>query len=69
MKAAVLYDINTPLQIERIALPNIENDQVRVRLVASGVCHSDWHVVKGEWPFIPIPIIQKSDCSTFNIEI
>ena len=57
MKAAVLYDINTPLQIERIALPNIENDQVRVRLVASGVCHSDWHVVKGEWPFIPIPII------------
>ena len=57
MKAAVLYDINTPLQIERIALPNIENDQVRVRLVASGVCHSDWHVVKGEWPFISIPII------------
>ena len=57
MKAAVLYDINTSLQIERIALPNIENDQVRVRLVASGVCHSDWHVVKGEWPFIPIPII------------
>ena len=37
MKAAVLYDINTSLQIERIALPNIENDQVRVRLVASGV--------------------------------
>ena len=57
MKAAVLYDINTPLQIERIALPNIENDQVRVRLVASGVCHSDWHVVKGEGPFISIPII------------
>ena len=57
MKAAVLYDINTSLQIERIALPNIENDQVRVRLVASGDCHSDWHVVKGEWPFIPIPII------------
>ena len=57
MKAAVLYDINTPLQIEQFALPNIENDQVRVRLVASGVCHSDWHVIKGEWPFIPVPII------------
>ena len=57
MKAAVLYDINTPLKIERMVLPNIENDQVRIRLVASGVCHSDWHVIKGEWPFIPIPII------------
>ena len=44
MKAAVLYDINTPLKIERMVLPNIENDQVRIRLVASGVCHSDWHV-------------------------
>ena len=38
MKAAVLYDINTPLQIEQFVLPDIEDDQVRVRLVASGVC-------------------------------
>ena len=57
MKAAVLYDINTPLQIEQFDLPNIEADQVRVRLMASGVCHSDWHVVKGEWPFVPLPTI------------
>ena len=40
MKAAVLYDINTPLQIESFNLPDIEDDQVRVRLIASGVCHS-----------------------------
>ena len=57
MKAAVLYDINAPLQIEQFVLPDIEDDQVRVRLVASGVCHSDWHVIKGEWPFISIQII------------
>ena len=57
MKAAVLYDINTPLQIEQFMLPDIADDQVRVRLVASGVCHSDWHVIKGEWPFVPIPTI------------
>ncbi|MEM7033815.1 MAG: Zn-dependent alcohol dehydrogenase [Chloroflexota bacterium] len=57
MKAAVLYDINTPLQIETFDLPDIEDDQVRVRLIASGVCHSDWHVIKGEWPFVPIPTI------------
>ena len=29
----------------------------RVRLIASGVCHSDWHIVKGEWPFFELPII------------
>lgn len=57
MKAAVLYDIKTPLQIEEFTLPNILPDQVRVRLVASGVCHSDWHVIKGDWPHIPVPTI------------
>ncbi len=50
MRAAVLYDANTPLQIEQFDLPDIAPDQVRVRLVASGVCHSDYHVIKGDWP-------------------
>ena len=53
MKAAVLYDINTPLKIERMVLPNIENDQVRIQLVASGVCHSDWHGNQGRVAFHP----------------
>ncbi|MEM7342870.1 MAG: alcohol dehydrogenase catalytic domain-containing protein [Chloroflexota bacterium] len=49
MKAAVLYAANTPLQIEHFDLPDIEDDQVRVRLEASGVCRSDWHIIKGDW--------------------
>ena len=57
MKAAVLYEINTPLKIEEFDLPDTGPNQVRVRLIASGVCHSDWHVVKGDWPQIPIPTI------------
>ena len=57
MKAAVLYEINTPLKIENFDLPDTGPNQVRVRIVASGVCHSDWHVVKGDWPHIPIPTI------------
>ena len=57
MKAAVLYEINTPLKIEEFDLPDTGPNQVRVRIVASGVCHSDWHVVKGDWPHIPIPTI------------
>ncbi len=55
MKAAVLYDFNTPLQIEQFDMPDIADDQVRVRLEASGVCHSDWHIVKGEWVDINRP--------------
>jgi S-(hydroxymethyl)glutathione dehydrogenase/alcohol dehydrogenase len=57
MQAAVLYKPNTPLRIEEFELPELGPRHVRVRLVASGVCHSDWHIVKGEWPHIPIPSI------------
>ncbi len=57
MKAAVLYEIDTHLKIEEFDLPDTRPNQVRVRLVASGVCHSDWHIVKGEWPHVRLPII------------
>ena len=57
MRAAVLYQPNTALVIEEFDLPPTGPHHVRVGLVASGVCHSDWHIVKGEWPHIPIPTI------------
>jgi S-(hydroxymethyl)glutathione dehydrogenase/alcohol dehydrogenase len=57
MRGAVLYEPNTALVIEEFDLPSIGSGHVLVRLVASGVCHSDWHIIKGEWPHIPIPAI------------
>jgi S-(hydroxymethyl)glutathione dehydrogenase/alcohol dehydrogenase len=57
MQGAVLYEPNTPLVVERFELPKPGPEHVRVKLVASGVCHSDWHVIKGDWPHIPIPSI------------
>ena len=55
MRAAVLYEARTPLRVEEFDLPDIGSTHVHVRLAASGVCHSDWHVVKGDWPHIPVP--------------
>ena len=57
MKAAVLYEVNKPLKIEEFELPETGADMIRVRLAAAGVCHSDWHVVKGDWPQHTIPCI------------
>lgn len=57
MKAAVLYEAKTPLKVEDFDLPETGSGQVLVKLMASGVCHSDWHVAKGDWPHIPIPTI------------
>ena len=58
MKAAVLYQPHESLKIEELDLAkNLDPDQVLVKLKASGVCHSDWHVIKGEWPHIPQPTV------------
>ncbi len=56
VKAAVMYEPNTPLKMEEIAFGDPGPGEVLVKMMASGVCHSDWHMVKGEWPSQP-PIV------------
>ncbi|MDQ1712699.1 MAG: S-(hydroxymethyl)glutathione dehydrogenase / alcohol dehydrogenase [Frankiaceae bacterium] len=46
-RAAVLTSTGTPLTIEEIDLAPTGADQVRVRLHATGVCHSDLSIVTG----------------------
>ncbi|MDX6533849.1 MAG: alcohol dehydrogenase [Gaiellales bacterium] len=47
MKAAVLYEFNTPLRVEEIETDPPGRGEVLVRFAASGVCHSDLHTVLG----------------------
>ncbi|MGB8404235.1 MAG: alcohol dehydrogenase catalytic domain-containing protein, partial [Mycobacterium sp.] len=49
-RAAVLREIGKPLQLEQIELAPIAPDQVRVRIAASGVCHSDLSQATGALP-------------------
>jgi S-(hydroxymethyl)glutathione dehydrogenase/alcohol dehydrogenase len=57
MKAAVLYEPNTPLKIEELDLNEPGPGEVLVKLMASGVCHSDWHIVKGDWTYHILPTV------------
>ena len=57
MKAAVLYEAKTPLRVEELELDEPGPGEVLVKMMASGVCHSDWHVVKGEWTFHELPSV------------
>jgi S-(hydroxymethyl)glutathione dehydrogenase / alcohol dehydrogenase len=50
--AAVLHEAGQPLQIEEIRLNEPSPTQVVVRLVGSGVCHSDLSVIRGTFPFM-----------------
>jgi Zn-dependent alcohol dehydrogenase len=47
MKAAVLYEPRKPLVIENLHLDPPKAGEVRIRVAANGVCHSDLHVMTG----------------------
>ena len=41
MKAAVLREVRTPLQIEEVSIGKPGPHEVLIRTAAAGVCHSD----------------------------
>jgi propanol-preferring alcohol dehydrogenase len=49
MKAAVLHEFKQPLAIEEIARPEPGPGEVRIEVEACGLCHSDLHVIDGDW--------------------
>lgn len=57
MKAAVLHETKTALKIEELDLNDPGPGEVLVKMMASGVCHSDWHVIKGDFPHIATPLV------------
>jgi succinate semialdehyde reductase (NADPH) len=56
MQAAVLSDVRTPLVIEELRHPHPKEGEVRIRVAACGVCHSDLHIATGDLPF-PKPCV------------
>lgn len=56
MKAAVLFEPGRPLVVEEVEIDPPRRGEVLVRIAATGVCHSDWHYVKGEWS-APLPAV------------
>jgi S-(hydroxymethyl)glutathione dehydrogenase/alcohol dehydrogenase len=56
MKAAVLREINKPLEIENVEHGKPGPREVLVRTVAAGVCHSDLHFQNGSYPY-PLPAV------------
>lgn len=61
MKAAVLHALAGPLSIDEIAKPEAGAGEVLIQVAACGVCHSDLHLVRGEWdllkPITKIPLV------------
>ena len=54
--AAVFTGVSRPLAVERIELDPPRRDEVLVRLLSSGICHSDLSFIDGSWP-APLPMV------------
>jgi len=58
MKAAVVHAFDQPLSIEEVPVPEPGPGDILVRIAASGVCHTDLHAARGDWPVKPsLPFI------------
>lgn len=59
MKAARLHALKEPLRIEDIPVPSIGPGEVLVKTMACGVCHTELHLISGDFsvgagfPFVP----------------
>ena len=49
MKAAVCYEFGKPLVIEEIEIDPPQTGEIKVKLAACAICHSDIHYIEGGW--------------------
>ena len=62
MKAAVFHAPNQPLTIEDIDIAKPGRREVLIRTAATGLCHSDLHIIEGKYPG-PVPAVLGHECS------
>ena len=54
-RAAVVHAFGQPLTVEQVPTPELAPGQVRVKVQACGLCHTDIHAAGGDWPIKPSP--------------
>lgn len=54
-RAALVTDFTQPLSIGTVEIPEPQGFEPVVKVRYSGVCHTDLHAAKGDWPVKPTP--------------
>ncbi len=58
MQAAVVEKFGKPLVLQEWDIPTVGAGQIVVKTEACGVCHTDLHAMRGDWPLKPtLPFI------------
>src|SRR3984885_3472117 len=53
MTASVVEKFGEPLRIRELPVPDPGPGEVLVKIISSGVCHTDLHAADGDWPIKP----------------
>ncbi|KFP23585.1 Alcohol dehydrogenase 1, partial [Colius striatus] len=56
-RAAVAWAVGKPLSVEEVEVAPPKAGEVRVKVVATGICHTDQHVLEGLFPSADFPLI------------
>lgn len=49
MSSARIHNYQEPLAIDNTSKPKVYGEEILVRVGAAGLCHSDLHLINGEW--------------------
>src|ERR1044072_6314759 len=60
INAAILWKQGAPVLVEAAGLGGPRAGEVLVELKAAGVCHSDLHPARGEWP-VRTPLVLRHE--------
>jgi propanol-preferring alcohol dehydrogenase len=55
MQAAVVVAFGKPLEFRELDIPIPGPGEILIKTEACGVCHTDLHAARGDWPVKPVP--------------
>jgi alcohol dehydrogenase len=47
MNAAIYHQFGGPIRVQKVPVPDLPTDGILIRVLATGICRSDWHGWKG----------------------
>jgi S-(hydroxymethyl)glutathione dehydrogenase / alcohol dehydrogenase len=68
MKAAVCYEYGKPLVIEDVKIDPPKFGEVKVKMAATAICHSDIHLLHGDLPG-PLPMVGGHESAGYVDEV
>lgn len=68
MKAVIFREPDSPVEVADVDLEPPRAGEIKVKIAAAGVCHSDLHVKQGDWP-APAPMVMGHEGSGIVTEL